>query len=154
MWCTRIGIGLWVVLALSSTASAQTWSSEQQEVWKAVDEMILRFASGDVERAFEFVHPDIVWWNSANDVPGGYDAGKRHDTMFWQNARRRISHDCVPLTIQVYDTFAVVNAFCRDNLEPRAGEDPEWSTLRLHLVMKKEGSRWLQIANYLDLTRR
>lgn len=56
---------------------------------------------------------------------------------------------------QVFDTFAVVNAYGRGLLEPVASrQGPEWQTLRLHMTWRRDGNGWLQVANYLDLTQR
>ena len=141
-----------VVLAMPLNVIAQAWSPEQQEVWEVVEEMNQRFTSGDITGGYEFIHPDVVWWNTTNDVPGDYETAKKLDTVFGEHARKWLVNICTPLTIQVFDTFAVVNTYCRGFRETEAGQDPEWQTRRRHFVMKKEGTKWLLVANFFDNT--
>jgi len=143
------------VLAGPVAAEAQQWSSAQQEVWKAVSEMVGHFYNNEIAEGYEYVHPEFVWWNNGNDVPGSdYELSKNEDTIFAAHARKWLSGSCTPLTIQAFDTFAVVNCYCRGYREAAAGQDPQWRTMRALLVMKKEGGKWLQVSNYIDFTQR
>jgi len=142
-----------IILFTSVEATAQQWSPEQQEVWQAVNEMSNFFSSGDIEAAYEFIHPELIWWNTNEDVPGDYETAKKLDTAFAENGRKWLTRSCTPLTIQVFEGFAVVNGYCRGFRETEEGKDPEYKTLRLLNVMKKEGAKWLQVANFIDASR-
>jgi hypothetical protein len=116
--------------------------------------MCQSFYKGDVAGLYEYIHPEEIWWNTGSDVPGDYQAAKSFDTALMGQGRKWLTGTCTPLTIQVFETFAVVNAYSRGYRQPLPGQDPQWETGRLHFVMKKEGAKWLQVANYLDFTQR
>ena len=59
---------------------------------------------------------------------------------------------CTPLTIQAFETFAVVNTYCRGLRRDSATGSLEFVTKRWHFVMKKEGDRWMLVSNYGDGT--
>lgn len=139
---------------VSLNARAQQWTAAQNEVWSAVSGMCDSYYRGDVEGLYKFVHRDLVWWNTSNDVPGNYAAAKAQDTAAIGASRKWLTGSCTPITIQVFDNFAVVNAYGRGYRDAGPGQDSKWETTRLHFVMKKEGKNWLQVANYLDSTQR
>jgi len=142
------------VLVSPMTTEAQQWSPAQEEVWKVVSEMNDRFYSGDIDGLYEFIDPNVVWWNTGSDVPGDYQGAKKLDTLIASHGRKWLYGTCTPQTIQAFDLFAVVNMFCRGLLEAEAGQDPESRTMRGHLVMKREGSSWMLVSNFFDLTQR
>ena len=144
-------------LALSSplTSEAQEWSADQLEVWAVVSQLCEAFYENDVEGVYELTSPEFVIWNTGNDVPGDYETAFALDSVEWPQGRQWLTGNCSPLTIQVFDTFAVVNAYGRALLEPIAsGQGPEWQTMRLHMTWRRDGNGWLQVANYLDFTQR
>ena len=53
----------------------------------------------------------------------------------------------IPLTIQVFDDLAVVNAYLR-GFQTQPGGSPTFVTRRWHSVWKNEGGRWLQVSNF------
>ena len=82
---------------------AQEWSAAQQEVWTAVSNLCDRFYANDVDGLYEYVHPELVWWNIDNDAPGDYDTallldGASMPTNTW------IAGSCSPLTGWLTDT--------------------------------------------------
>jgi hypothetical protein len=145
-----------LAIALPTRGAAQTqqWSAVQQEVWRAVDGMCSGVYRGDVAALYQHVHPDLVWWNTMNDLPGDYATAKALDTAELMHGPKWLAGMCSPVTIQVFDTFAVVNAYARGLREGAAGQAPVVQNARLHFVMKKEGNQWLQVANYLDFNPR
>jgi len=52
-----------------------------------------------------------------------------------------------PLTIVVYDDFAVINMYVRGFFQV-PGSDPTFTTQRLLSVWKKEDGKWMMVANY------
>lgn len=151
---TALAIVALVGFAGSPAAEAQEWSPAQKEVWKAVSEMNARFYGGDMAGLYEFIDRDFVWWNTANDVPGDFESARKGDGAYWSHARKWLHGSCVPLTIQAYDTFAVVNTYCRGHREAAPGQDPQWEAVRILYVMRKKDGRWLQTANYIDFKQR
>ena len=145
---TLAALGL--LLAFASVAPAQELTAEQQEVWTAFEQEVALWVSGDMEANYEFVHPDFVWWNSGNSVPGDYDAAWILDNGSADYAGKWVAYDLTPLTILVYDDFAVLNAYMRGFREDRPGGDAKWTTLRLHNDWKKDDGRWRLVANYID----
>jgi ketosteroid isomerase-like protein len=141
-------IALAVLLPL--TLQAQEWSAEQQEVWTQVERHLVAFHAGDMETAYESVHPDFVFWNSNNSVPGDRSSAWELDRIFFRELGG-IWHTALftPLTILVYDDFAVINFYVRGLLQEPGGV-PSFTTIRWLNVWKKETGGWMLVANYGD----
>lgn len=141
-----------VILILSvSVGFAQQWSAEQKEVWKALEEQSAAWTSGDMDAAEKFLHPDFVFWNNRNAIPGDRATAMALDrAWFGSGARFEVSVH-TPLTILVYDDIAVLNFYARGYLA-QPGEQPRWSTAQLSNVWKKENGRWLLLSvhGYLE----
>jgi ketosteroid isomerase-like protein len=132
------------------TSQAQAWSVEQKQVWAEAERISAAFCAGDMETYYEFVHPDFVFWNNSNSVPGDRKAALELDTHFFgELGGRWHTATFTPLTILVYDDFAVINMYARGFLQVPGGV-PAHNTLRMLGVYKKENGRWMLIANYLD----
>lgn len=151
MRALALAVGLSVLLPLTAAAQTRTWTSEQQEVWQAVERLALAFNRGDMKTVYEGVHPDFVFWNSDNAVPGDRDTAQTLDTAFWGVVDARMHGTTVtPVTITVIGDVAAVHAYVRGYRAIGEGE-PQFSAVRWTSVWKKEDDgRWLQILNYAD----
>ena len=139
-----------LVMAAPLTAAAQQWTPEQLEVWEAVEWTAVAFNQGDMSVSYEAVHPDFVFWNSDNSVPGDREAAFALDTALWGPVGSRMyGTTASPLTILVYGDFAAVHAYVR-GYRSVGSRDPEFSAIRWTSAWKKEDGKWLQILNYID----
>ncbi len=134
-------------LIVCTSVSAQEWNAEQSEVWESVERMWDDYSSERLDAAFDAHHPEFVFWNSGNSVPGTKAMADGLDT-FWFVSSDYHETSATPLTIQVFDDFAIVNAYVRGFMS-EFGADPEWFTMRWHSGWTKEGDTWLCVSNFL-----
>jgi ketosteroid isomerase-like protein len=145
----RFVAALSVCTLLAVPIHAQELTPEQQEVWTAVEALVDHFTSGELEAAYEYLHPELVWWNTGNSVPGSRDEAWELDNAFAMYAGKWLAHTLTPLAVVVSGDAAAVYAYQRGFREDTPGGNASWATMRLVFVMKKEDGRWLQLANYL-----
>lgn len=138
-----------LLLATPRPGVAQELTAEQEEVWSTFSQGIAHWVAEDIEALYEHVHPDFVWWNNGNSVPGDYDAAWTLDTASAELEGKWLSYDLTPLTIQIHGDHAVINAYMRGFREDGRGGTPTWTTMRFHENWMKEDGRWRLIANYL-----
>jgi len=131
----------------ATPASGQQWTAEQTEVWTAVQSMWADYSSERLDAAFDAHHPDFVFWNDGNSVPGTKEMADNLDT-FWFGSSDFHETSATPLTIQVFDDFAIVNAYVR-GFQSKFGGEPTWFTMRWHSGWTYEGGRWLCASNFL-----
>lgn len=130
----------------SSMLYAQEWSPAQKEVWKVVEEIALLWSKGDIEGLYKHNHPDNSFWSYSNPVPISFESSKKFDALGAKQFKVQ-AYSQTPLTILVYDSFAVVNHILLAYL---MGEDGKQSKMnwRATWVFKKEGTKWLLVANH------
>lgn len=144
----RIGLVAAVSLALSGPVAAEELSAAQQDVWETVSVSHELFLQGKIDESFKYIHKDVVWWNKVTPVPGDYDSAYLLDQAFDTHTGKWLAYDIVPLTVLVFDTFAVVNFYVRGLREETPGGNAILVHQRYHNTWKKEGGRWLLVANY------
>lgn len=139
-----------LLVMIPSTATAQKWTPEQEEVKAAVEATVRLFNEGDMNKSYELVHPDFVFWNGENAVPGDRETAFTLDSAVWGPVgTRSYGATVTPLTIKVFDDVAAVHAYIRGYRSVGDGE-PEFSAVRWTTVWKKEDGKWLQILNYIQ----
>jgi ketosteroid isomerase-like protein len=134
-------------ILVGTPVSAQQWSAQQSEVWEAVQRLWDDYSSERLEDAFRAHHPQFVFWNSANSVPGTKEMADNLDTFWFKSSDFHETH-ATPLTIQVFDDFAIVNAYVRGFISEFGGA-PKWATWRWHSGWKKEEGEWLCVSNFI-----
>jgi len=81
----RVTIAVLALAVLSPlTLYAQEWSSAQKAVWAETQRQHVAFYAGDMETNYEFMHPDFVFWNSHNSVPGDLSSARELDRCFFE----------------------------------------------------------------------
>ena len=140
-------IAVVVAAVAASPMQAPQWSAEQSEVWAAVEAMWNDYSSENLEAAFAAHHPDFIFWNNTNSVPGTKEMADELDT-FWFESGAMLRTSVTPLTIQVFDDFAIVNAYVRGFAQEFGGA-PQWMTWRWHSGWAKEGDEWLCVSNFI-----
>lgn len=134
------------MLFAASPILAQEWSPAQKEVWKVLEEGTLMWNKGNLDEVYKYVHRDFVWWNYGTPVPMSFESAKRFDAL-WLKHNKVLEYELKPLTILVYDTFAVVNYVWAGFISEDGGSS-KYSTSRNTKVYKKEGARWFLVANH------
>jgi len=133
------------MVLLSNTASAQKWSAEQQEVWKANENWWKLYKNNDAEGIKALVHKDYVGWSYSSYATEGYEELLKWVYHMFPEGTKIIYHNLKPLDILVMDDVAVLHYY----YSTRKIVDGKDSTTqgRWTDIWKKEGGKWLLIAD-------
>ena len=135
-------------IGLTPPASSQEWSDAQKEVWAALEKTWELAEARDWGTLYDdFTHPDFSWWNYALAVPGNRAAARNWDKETSKNSKVLVS-ELVPLQILAYDTFAVVHYYHRQTSQNVESGESSFRESRWTDVFKKEGDKWLTVANH------
>jgi ketosteroid isomerase-like protein len=129
---------------LSVSVSAQSWSPEQQEIWRLEEEMWQRDAAEDLTWIDTYWHADATSWLKDHSFPRSKASVTRWDKYSYANTTT-LEHELFPLSITVTKNVAVVHYLYRIASE-NLGKERETITGRYSDVFVKEGSRWLLIS--------
>ena len=133
-----------VLLTWAGVASGQTWSAEQQEIWKLEEKQWQMAKDKDMGWIEAMVHPNLSYWESGAPAPqtkaslarwNRYDSG--NSTVLEQ--------ELFPHSITVTGNVAVVNYHYRIARESYKKER-ETVHGRYTDVFVKDGGRWLFLA--------
>jgi hypothetical protein len=138
----------WLVvlcLALLPTlAAAQTWTAEQQEIWKLEEQQWQMSKDKDMSWIDKMVHPNISYWDV--DQPGPQNKASLQRWNRFSNANSTVlEQELFPISLTITGTIAVVQyrySVARENYK----KERETTTGRYTDVLVKEGGRWLFIA--------
>ena len=132
-------------LAASATnASAQTWSAEQQEVWKVEDQQWKMSAAKDLTWIDKMVHPNISFWDVAYPAPQN-KASLTRWAKYGAAAGTVLEQEIFPISMTITGNVAVVQYRYRvASLNEK--KEREIATGRWTDILIKEGGRWLFIA--------
>jgi hypothetical protein len=138
----------WLVvlcLALLPTlAAAQTWTAEQQEIWKLEEQQWQMSKDKDMSWSDNMVHPNITSWDV--DQPGPQNKASLQRWNRFSNANTtELEPELFPISLTITGTIAVVQyrySVARENYK----KERETTTGRYTDVLVKEGGRWLFVA--------
>jgi hypothetical protein len=138
-----LGLVSLAVLAFAPAVPAQTWSAEQQEVWKLEELQWKLAASKDSSWIEKMVHPNLSYWDK--NWPGPQS---KASLLLWDRYNNSSStvlqQELFPIAIVITGNLAVVQyryAVARENYK----KEQEMVTGRYTDVLLKEGGRWLFI---------
>ena len=118
---TFVGAVVIVLCMLAVSASAQTWSQEQLEVWKVIQDQWEAAKSRDVSWPDRFLHPSFLGWSDENPMPRDKVSTKRWEGYNSTNSRT-IEQELNPVGIVVVGTTAVVHYYFSLATESSKGE--------------------------------
>lgn len=141
----RLVLSLLLLLCGSSSvpASAQTWTPDQQEIWRLEEAMWQRDTAKDLTWIDTYWHANGTSWGIDHPVPRNRASVARWDKYAYGNYTV-LEHELFPLSITVTDNVAVVHYRYRIASEDR-DKKREVVTGRYTDVLVREGSRWLII---------
>jgi hypothetical protein len=132
-----------VLLACAGAASAQTWSPEQQEVWKLEQQQWQMAKDKDLTWIEKMVHPNLSYWSNDAPAPQTRESVARWNR--YSNANDTVlEQELFPLAIVITGNVAVVQyhyQIARENLK----KERATAFGRYTDVLVKEGGRWLFI---------
>jgi hypothetical protein len=97
-----------VVLTWASAAMAQTWSAEQQEIWKLEEKQWQMAKDKDLSWIETMVHPNLSYWGTDSPVPQTKASLARWNRYDNTNATV-LEQELFPLSITVTANIAVVS---------------------------------------------
>ena len=132
------------LLAVAAPASAQTWSAEQQEIWKFEEQQWQMAKDKDLTWIDKMVHPNLSYWDSDQQSPQNKASLARWNRYNNTNATV-LEQELFPISITITGNIAVVHyryTIARENFK----KERETVHGRYTDVLVKEGGRWLFIA--------
>ena len=133
-----------VVVALVGTASAQTWSAEQQEIWKFEQQQWQMSKDKDSSWIDKMVHANLSYWETGEAMPRGMASLTRWNK--YSNANNTtLEQEIFPISMTITGNVAVAQYYyrvARENFK----KERETVTGRYMDVLVKEGGTWKFIA--------
>lgn len=133
-----------VVLAWAGAAVAQTWTPEQQEVWKLEQQQWQMSKDKDSSWIEKMVHPSLSYWETGAPVPQN-GASLTRWNRYNSASATVLEQEVFPISLTITGNIAVAQysyQVARENYKK------ERETVWGHYtdVLVKEGGRWLFIA--------
>jgi hypothetical protein len=140
----RTSLAVFCLLVLPTLAAAQTWTAEQQEIWKLEEQQWQMSKDKDVSWIDKMVHPNISYWDV--DQPGPQNKASLVRWNRYNNTNATVlEQELFPISMTITGNIAVVQyrySVARENIK----KERETATGRYTDVLVKEGGRWLFIA--------
>jgi len=135
-----------LLVFLAGSAAAQTWSEEQTEVWQYEQALWELWANKDFDGMMACYHENYSGWGADDAAP----AGKETVTK-WLNYRYASNsveiYEISPMAIVVVDDVAVAHYVYTIVVASDEGGKNTY-TGKWTDVMKKQGDKWLIIADH------
>jgi len=133
-----------VALAWAGAASAQTWTPEQQELWRFEELQWQMSKDKDSSWIEKMVHPNLTYWVTGAPVPQNR-ASLSHWNRYNNASSTVLEQELFPISITITANIAVVQYRYQTAREDYKKErETVWG--RYTDVLVKEGGRWLFIA--------
>jgi hypothetical protein len=138
----RVSLGLLLVTlaAQTGTASGQTWSPEQQEIWRLEEQQWKMGAAKDLTWIETMVHPNISFWDRAFPTPQNKASLSRW-AKYGAASSTVLEQEIFPISMTITGNVAVAHYHYRIASENYKKEQ-EIATGRWTDVFIKEGGRW------------
>lgn len=133
-----------MLCGFAGAASAQTWSAEQQEIWKVEEQQWKLSAAEDLSWIDTMVHPNMRYWETGEPMPRDKASLKRWSRLSSENSTV-LEQEIFPIAATITGNIAVVQyhyMIARENLK----KERETVTGQYTDVLVKENGRWLFIA--------
>lgn len=141
----RIAIFACCVLgALGGTASAQTWSAEQQEIWKFEELQWQMARDKDLSWVDKMVHSNLTYWETGEAMPQNKASLARWN-KFNSASTTVLEQELFPISITITGNVAVAQYRYRIVRENHK-KDRETVTGHYMDVLLKEGGSWRFLA--------
>jgi len=132
------------LVAQPDAVSAQTWSPEQQEIWRLEEQQWAMNAAKDMTWINTMVHPNISIWDA--DFPAPQNKASLSRWVKYSSANSTVlEQEIFPISATITGNVAVAQYRYRIASENHEKER-ETVTGRWTDVFIKEGGRWLFIA--------
>jgi ketosteroid isomerase-like protein len=145
MTLVLLGLACVAALALNGLGQqSQTWSPEQQEIWRLEDQQWKMGAAKDLTWIDTMVHPNISFWDV--DFPAPQNKASLSRWAKYSSASSTVlEQEIFPISVTITGNVAVAQYRYRVASE-NYKKERETVTGRWTDVFIKEGGRWLFIA--------
>lgn len=133
-----------LMAALAGSASAQSWSAEQQEVWKFEEKQWQMARDKDLSWIDTMVHPNLSYWETGEAMPQNKTSLARWN-KFNSASQTVLEQELFPISITITGNVAVAQYGYRVVRENHK-KDRETVTGHYTDVLLKEGGSWRFIA--------
>jgi ketosteroid isomerase-like protein len=140
--CRLVPVAL--LVAWAGLASAQTWTPEQQELWKLEEQQWQMSRDKDLTWVDKMVHPNLSFWETGQPMPRNRASLARWN-KFTTSTDSVLEQELFPISITVTGNVAVVQYYY---LIARENYKKERATVHGHYmdVFTKDGGTWKFIA--------
>lgn len=133
-----------LLLAFAGTVTAQTWSAEQQEIWKFEETQWQMAKNEDMSWMDTMVHPNLSFWDIDQQSPQN-KASLGRWTRYNSSNNTVLEQELFPIAITITGNLAVVHyryTVARENYK----KDRETVSGRYTDILLKEGGKWMFIS--------
>ena len=130
--------------AYTGVAAAQTWSPEQQEIWRLEEQQWRMAAAKDLSWIETMVHPNLNFWQSDQPMPRGRASLARWARYDSTNSTVR-EQELFPISVTITGNVAVAQ-YRYQVASENYKKERETVTGRYTDVFIRDGNRWLFIA--------
>jgi hypothetical protein len=132
------------MMACATAASAQTWSPEQQEIWRLEEQQWKLEAAKDTSWIETMVHPNLSFWTMDQPMPRNRASLSRWTRYNLAN-NTVLEQELFPISVTITDNVAVAQ-YRYQVASENYKKERETVTGRYTDVFIKQGGRWLFIA--------
>jgi hypothetical protein len=137
-------LGLLLSAFLPTVAAAQTWTTEQQDIWTLEQQQWQMAKDKDLTWIDKMVHPNLTFWDV--DEPGPQNkASLTRWSRYSSSATTVLEQELFPIAVTITGNLAIAQyryTVIRENYK----KEREHVTGRYTDVLLKDGNRWLFIA--------
>jgi hypothetical protein len=137
------GLFLLLLAIFAGVASAQTWSPEQQELWRFEELQWKMSMDKDLTWIDKMVHPNMSAWEVGRPAPQNKASVTRW-SRFSAASETILEQEIFPISATITGNVAVMQytyVIVRENYK----KDRETSTGRWTDILIKDGGRWMFI---------
>jgi len=133
-----------LLCTIASTASAEEWNAEQQEIWKFEQQQWKMSATKDMSWIDTMVHQNMTFWETGAPMPRD-KASLKHWSRFDADNGSTLEQELFPISATITGNIAVVQY---NYMIARENYKKERETLTGHYtdVLVKDDGRWLFLA--------
>jgi len=130
------------VMAMAPLASAQmpTWSAEQGEAWKIVQQSWVDDVAQNGKWPAEYADPQMVVWSAEFAAPRGKESAVRW-TKFQNTQGKVIQYELSPQSISLSGDTAVVT-YALTIVSQRGTDKPEWGKEAIVETLVRTATGW------------
>ncbi len=130
--------------AVANVTAAQTWNTEQQEIWKLEEQQWKMAAAKDASWIDKMVHPSLSYWDNDQVAPQNKASLVRWNRYNSGNSTT-LEQEIFPVSVTITGNIAVAQ-YRYTTARENSKKERETISGRYTDVFVKDGGRWMFIA--------